>query len=308
MAWGPLETRIDELRIATSRNPAAAVVSITHEIERPRSPHLRPRDRVRLYCLRANAQKKLGLFAKAEKDLLEARGIRRAGPIAAAQIQVIAADVQGTQALATGRGWSEALDQAYAAVLSALEIANAPTGSSDWAIRQGRTRAALLTAALVTRGSIFLYGYGKEAKALRDAMEAIRAAPQWKREINARRNRPLRSALQLVCVCAMSAGNPQDLLIARELAIKFQIPQEDVILRAQQRATVLCIDVKLGKTDPLQAEHILQSDMANLRRLGATTVYNHILDILVWLVGKYQKRPERADWIQENLALNRRQS
>jgi hypothetical protein len=95
---------------------------------------------------------------------------------------------------------------------------------------------------------------------------------------------------------------PHDLLIARDLMASFKVPQEDVILRAQQRATVLCIDVKRGMADPEKAEYGLRNDMANLRRLGAKPVYDHILHILVWLVREWQKRPERAEWIQENLA------
>ena len=134
-------------------------------------------------------------------------------------------------------------------------------------------------------------------------MAAIRSAPQWARERNARRNQPLLAAYQLVCVCAiLSCANPQDLLIAREMAASFRIPEEDMILRAQQRATVLCLGLKMGKADPEQAEYSLRRDMANLRRLGARPVYDHILHILVWVVRACQRRTERAEWIQENLA------
>jgi hypothetical protein len=299
MAWGPLETRIDELRTEVSRNPAMAVKSITRAMERSN----RPRDRVRLLGLRSGAKKLLGLFSEAEKDLLEARGIDRAGKIATAELDGLFADLRLTTALATGEGWKDASYLSEVAVSSARELNKAPTGSSDWAIRQARTRATLLTAALVTRGTILVYGYGQEAEALRDAMEAIRSAPQWSRERNARRNRPLLSAYWLVTICALAAStNSQDLLAARDLVAGFKIPQEDVILRAQQRATVLCIDVKRGKADLIEAEQGLIADMANLRRLGAKPVYDHILNILVWIIRDFQNRTERADWIQENMA------
>jgi hypothetical protein len=236
MGWGPLETRIDELRTETELS---------------------------------------GLFA----------------------------DLKVSTALATGDGWQDARNLVEVAVLSARELGISPPGSTDWAIRQGRTRDALLTAALVTRGTVFLYGYGQVEKALRDAMEAIQSAPQWEREHNAKRNRPLLAAYQLACVCAIRPGaNVQDLMLARELAAGFSIPQEDVILRAQQSATVLCIDVKRGTADLERAEYDLRSAMANLRRVGAKPVYDHILHILTWLVREEQHRPERAEWIQENLA------
>jgi hypothetical protein len=202
MAWGPLETRIDELRTESSRNPAVAVESITREIARAN----RPRDRVRLLGLRAGSKKRLGLFAQAEEDLLEARGIRRAGKIARTELDGLFADLKLHTALATGKGWKEARELVEIAVLSARELGIAPAGRSDWAIRQARTRAALLTAALVNRGTIYLYGFGQEEKALRDAMEAIQSAPQWKREHNARRNRPLQSAYWLVSVCALATS------------------------------------------------------------------------------------------------------
>ena len=152
MGWGALETRIDELRIEAGRNPAAAIRSISREIATGRN--LRPRDRVRLLCLRANAQKHLGRFAEAEEDLRQAKQVKRSGAIAAVQIQVIAADLKLTAALATGKGWAEAEDMAHVAVLNGRELAKATTGKTDWAIRQARTRAALLTAALVTRGTV----------------------------------------------------------------------------------------------------------------------------------------------------------
>ncbi len=44
--------------------------------------------------------------------------------------------------------------------------------------------------------------------------------------------------------------------------------------------------------------------MATLRRLGAAASYNFLLKILVWLVRDHQERPERAEWIDENLAWN----
>jgi hypothetical protein len=44
--------------------------------------------------------------------------------------------------------------------------------------------------------------------------------------------------------------------------------------------------------------------MANLRQLGAMTSYEHLLKILVWIVREHQERPERAEWIDENLAWN----
>jgi hypothetical protein len=278
---------------------------ITLEIERPRCPRLRPRDRVRLYGLRAQAQKKLGLFDEAEEDLWAARSVRRAGIVAGTELEIRFADLRLTQALATGKGWKESLNLANVALLSARELAHKPLGSTDWGVRQSWTRSRLLTAALVTRGTIFLYGYGETGKALQDAAEAVRSAPRWKRDHNARRNRSWLSACHLVSVCAIGPGAATlDLRIARDLAASLQAPQEDAIVRAHLRATVLCLDVKLGSVDPLQAENILRNDMANLRRLGAVAVYKHLLRILVWLVREHQKRPERAEWIDENLAWN----
>ena len=302
MGWGAFETRIDELRLQVGRKSAEMIPVISADLERF---DLRPRDRSRLYGLRAQARKKLGLFDEAEEDLRKARRVRRAGLAAETEIEIRFADLQLHRSLSTGKGWKPALDLANGAVLTARELTRKPSGSSAWSRRQAWGRARLLTAALVNRGTVFFYGYGQTDKALRDAMEAVESAPRWHRQYNERRHRPWLSAYQLVCVCATGPGaNAQDLRIARELAAGFQIPKEDVILRAQQRATVLCLDVKLGNADPHRAEEILRDDMVSLRRRGATTVYNHILRILVWLVREYQERPERAEWIGENLTWN----
>jgi len=88
MSWGPFETRLDELRAEISRQPAAVLEIITLELERPRSPQLRPRERSRLYGLRAQARKELGLFDEAEKDLWAARGIRKAGAVADTELEI----------------------------------------------------------------------------------------------------------------------------------------------------------------------------------------------------------------------------
>jgi hypothetical protein len=297
MGWGKGETRIEKLRAALSRDPAAVVEAITEELRTAD----RPRDQVRLLGLRATGYQRLAQYPAAQNDLKNAVRIPRCGGIAHAEIiGQLAAQLLAT-AIRQGNGWSSALATADENVITSRELAAKPSGHTTWAIRQARTRTTLLANALVVRGQVHLYGYGEITAAFADGVEALNIAPRYSRRRNGRRH-PKIPACSLLAICATRGGTGQELEVAERLvkAIENELPITDTIPHAQIRATTACIKARQG--DPITAEKLLLHSLDDLRRAGAWNLYGQILVALIWVVRDCQNRPERAQFLQSSLS------
>jgi hypothetical protein len=299
MGWGPLESRIEKFRENLARDPSGVVREITTELD---SGGLRPRDLVRLLTTRASGRRQLADYDGANEDLEAAGRIPKAGAIARCEITVRMAELRLTQAAATGDGWSLALGAADQAILEARQLSGNESGNSDWAIRQARSRALLLSSGHHIRAQVLLLGYSEIGEAFVAALSAAQSAPKYLRRRKSRRH-PQVPACSLIAVCAMRKGETgNDLQMAQRLVdgIAKNLPAGDVIPRAQIRATQACI--LAGKGHHQEAELMLRRSLDDLRRVEAWTPYGHILTILLWVVRDCQERPERAEFLSQQLA------
>jgi hypothetical protein len=304
MGWARLETRIETLRVRLARDPAAVVEAITKELS---AADVRPRYRVRLTALRATGYQHLGQHAAAEKDLRTAMAIPRCGAIARCEAIAQFAAYRLSYSMTTRTEWPKALGAATQAIITARELVSKTRGTTTWSIRQARTRQGLLSATLVIRGQVNLYGYGELQQAFADGIEAAKVAPTYFRRRNSRRH-PQIAACSLLAICTTRGGNTADLEVALALVRKIEneLPADDKIPRAQVRATLACIKARKGES--VEAENLLLDSLAVLRRAGAWTLYNQIHIALVWVVRDCQKRPERADFLAQQHSLEARLS
>jgi hypothetical protein len=294
MGWNKLESRIEQHKANLARNPSEVAKHITEDLN---GDGIRPRDAVRLLCTRASARRHLIDYAGAHDDLADARRIPKSGAIARCEISVRTAELYLTEAAAKKGGWNLALGAADEAILTALQL-KSKFGKTEWAKRQTRTRASLLSAAYNVRAQIFLYGFQRVDAAFQDAINISKTAPRYQRR-PAHCRHPQIPACSVLAACATKGGNSKDLEIAIALVdgLEKNLPIRDAIPRAQIRATRGCIFARTGQH--AEAEILLRTSLDDLEKVQAWTLYGHILSALLWVVRDCQQRPERAEFLAQ---------
>ena len=243
MGWGALESRIEELRGQLDPTVISAELATAK----------RPRDRVRLHGLRAAAYRERQDWAAAEQDLSAAAQIPKMGRIAQTELAAQLATLRLAQSVAGQQSWEVALGTADRAVALAKKLKQTTSGRTDWAIRQRRTRGILLSATLVTRGTIFLTGYADLSAALQDALAALTSAPAYQRR---RPSRAVLGGASLLAMCIVR-GARKGVETARDILTDLlgHTPDSHVLERAQMRGTLALSIASIG--DPDTADRLL---------------------------------------------------